>query len=218
MKQSKQGDPVQSKWGSVIYTSLHPFGWHSQSCTTFGEWAWQTSNLESQGSSTIRKGGTSGTGEENMKKKRLRVILWAAYASWLLTTISNQGDLEQFVDNRDLFIRVVGEIMTEFNMQQPSSAPATHEAGSLGTEDAEGDKKWIRIFWGREHGGPDDRDQWRDHDLWRLWGRVVGCVWVFVSCCLWMLVDESKYSVAMATLRLTGLSFSLQGQAWGHPG
>ena len=28
--------------------------------------------------------------EENMKKKLLRVILWAVYASWLLTTISNQ--------------------------------------------------------------------------------------------------------------------------------
>ena len=50
-------------------------------------------------------------------------------------------------------------------MQQPSSALATHEVGSLGTEEAEGDKKWIRIFWGREHVGPDDRDQWRDHDL-----------------------------------------------------
>ena len=41
---------------------------------------------------------------------------------------------------------------------------------------------------------------------------------MFVSCCLGMLVDESKYSVAMASLRLTGLSFSLRGQAWGHPG
>ena len=73
--------------------------------------------------------------------------------------------MEQFVDDRDLFIRMVGKIMTEFNMQQPFSAPDTHEAGSLGTEDAEGDKKWIRIFWGREHVGLDDRDQWRDYDL-----------------------------------------------------
>ena len=100
-----------------------------------------------------------------------RVILRNTFAPGDLDTVINQlvfrsqGDLEQFVDNRDLFIRVVGEIMTEFNMQQPSSAPATHEAGPLGTEDAEGDKKWIRIFWGREHVGPDDRDQWRDHDL-----------------------------------------------------
>ena len=101
------------------------------------------------------------------KKKILR----NTFAPGDLDTVINQlvfrsqGDLEQFVDNRDLFIRVVGEIMTEFNMQQPSSATATHEADSLGTEDAEGDKKWIRIFWGREHVGPDDRDQWRDHDL-----------------------------------------------------
>ena len=69
------------------------------------------------------------------------------------------------MDDRDLFIRVVGEIMTEFNMQQPSSAIASYEVGSLGTEEAEGDKKWIRIFWGREHVGSDDREQWRDHDL-----------------------------------------------------
>ena len=37
----------------------------------------------------IRKGGTSGMEEENMKRKHLRVTLWAAYASWLLTTMSN---------------------------------------------------------------------------------------------------------------------------------
>ena len=54
--------------------------------------------------------------------------------------------------------------MTEFNMQQqPPSAP--DKTGSPGAEDTDGDKKWIRIFWGREHVGPDDRDQWRDHDL-----------------------------------------------------
>ena len=88
-----------------------------------------------------------------------------------LDTVINQlvfrghGDLEQFVDDRDLFIRVVGEIMTEFNMQQPSSAITSHEVGPLGTEEVEGDKKWIRIFWGQEHVGPDDREQWRDHDL-----------------------------------------------------
>ena len=45
-------------------------------------------------------------------------------------------DLEQFVDDRNLFIRVVGEIITEFNMQQPSSAIASYEIGSLGTEEA----------------------------------------------------------------------------------
>ena len=43
--------------------------------------------------------------------------------------------------------------MTEFDMQQPP------------LEDAEGDNKWIRIFWGREHVGPEDREQWMDHDL-----------------------------------------------------
>ena len=40
--------------------------------------------------------------------------------------------------------------MTEFNMQQPSSAITSYKVGSLGTEEAEGDKKWIRIFWGQE--------------------------------------------------------------------
>ena len=45
--------------------------------------------------------------------------------------------------------------MTEFNMQQPS------EADMIG----DGENKWIRILWGREHVGPEDRDQWRDHNL-----------------------------------------------------
>ena len=91
-----------------------------------------------------------------------RVILRNTFAPGDLDTVINQlvfqgqGDLEQFVDDCDLFIRVVGEIITEFNMQQPSSAIASHKVGSLGTEEAEGDKKWIRIFWGREHVGPDD--------------------------------------------------------------
>ena len=44
------------------------------------------------------------------------------------------------------------------------------------------------------------------------------CVCVFVSVCCWVSVDESKYSVAMASARYIGFSFSLQGQAWGHPG
>ena len=47
------------------------------------------------------------------------------------------------------------EIMDEFNMQQPT------ETDTIG--DVE--NKWIRIFWGREHVGPEDRDQWRDHDF-----------------------------------------------------
>ena len=100
-----------------------------------------------------------------------RVILKNTFAPGDLDTVINQlvfrsqGDLEQFVEDRDLFVRVVGEIMTEFNMQQPPSAHASHETGLLGSEDADGDNKWIRIFWGREHVGPEDRDQWRDHDL-----------------------------------------------------
>ena len=83
-------------------------------------------------------------------------------------TLSSINLFFEFVDDRDLFIRVVGKIMTEFNVQQPSSAITSYKVGSLGTEEAEGDKKWIRIFWGQEHVGPDDREQWRDHDLWWL--------------------------------------------------
>ena len=80
-----------------------------------------------------------------------QIILRNTFAPGDLDTVINQlvfrgqEELKQFVDDRDLFIRVVGEIMTEFNMQQPSSAPATYKVGSLGTE--KGDKKWIRIFW-----------------------------------------------------------------------
>ena len=69
--------------------------------------------------------------------------------------------------------------MTEFNMQQPSSALATCKVHSPGSEEAEGDKKWIRLFCGQEHVGPDNRDQWRDHSLWRLLSRVVEGVWMF---------------------------------------
>ena len=97
-----------------------------------------------------------------------RVIL---FAPGDLDTVINQlvfrshGNLRQFVDDRNLFIWVVGEIMTEFNMQQPPSAQAPQDLGTRGSENADGDNKWICIFWGREHVGPDDRDQWRDHDV-----------------------------------------------------
>ena len=90
-----------------------------------------------------------------------RVVLKDTFAPGDLDTVINQlvfrghGDLEQFVDDRDLFVRVVGEIMDEFNMQQPT------ETDTIG----EVENKWIRIFWGREHVGPEDRDQWRDHDF-----------------------------------------------------
>ena len=87
MKPIRPGGPAQSRWGFVTCTSLPPFGWHSPLCTTFDVWAWPISNPESQGSLLIRKGGMSGTGKENMKKKHLLVTRWAAYASWLSTTM-----------------------------------------------------------------------------------------------------------------------------------
>ena len=71
--------------------------------------------------------------------------------AWYAKRLHSGFDLEQFVDDSDLFIRVVGKIMTKFNMQQPSSAISSHEVGSLGTEEAEGNKKWIRIFWEQKH-------------------------------------------------------------------
>ena len=100
-----------------------------------------------------------------------RVILKNTFAPEDLDTVVNQlvfrcqGDLHQFVDDRDLFIRVVGEIMTEFNLQKHPSTHAPQDSGTLGPEDTDGDKKWIRTFWGREPVGPPDRDQWRDHDM-----------------------------------------------------
>ena len=102
-----------------------------------------------------------------------RVVLKDTFAPGDLDTVINQlvyrghRDLEQFVDDRDLFVRVVGEIMDEFNMQQPT------EADTIG--DVE--NKWIRIFWGREHVGPEDRDQWRDH-LLKVGRCVCRCVCV----------------------------------------
>ena len=54
-----------------------------------------------------------------------RVILKNTFATEDLDTVINQlvfrsqGNLQQFVDDRDLFIRVVGEHMAEFNLQQP---------------------------------------------------------------------------------------------------
>ena len=62
-------------------------------------------------------------------------------------------------------IEISGEIMICEHALQRCSAHALHDAGFLGSEDTDGDNKWIRIFWGREHVGPADRDQWRDHDL-----------------------------------------------------
>ena len=72
-----------------------------------------------------------------------RVVLKDTFAPGDLDTVINQlvfrgqGDLEQFVDDRDLFVRVVGEIMTEFNFLQPP------EAEMIGREAADGENKWI---------------------------------------------------------------------------
>ena len=78
-----------------------------------------------------------------------RVILKNTFATEDLDTVINQlvfrsqGDLEQFVEDRDLFIRVVGEIMIEFNLQQPPSSQAPQDSRTLRPEDNEGDNKWI---------------------------------------------------------------------------
>ena len=82
----------------------------------------------------------------------------------------------QLTDRAILAIRQTQEKKTP-------SAHAPHNPGFLGSKDINGDNKWICIFWGQEHVGPADRDQWRDHDMWRLWGRVVGFVCVSVRVC-----------------------------------
>ena len=93
-----------------------------------------------------------------------RVILKNTFATEDLDTVINQlvfrsqGDLQQFVDDRDLFIRVVGEIMTEFNLQRPTHTQTPQDSRTLRPDDNEGDK-------GQEPIGPPDRDQWRDHDM-----------------------------------------------------
>ena len=77
----------------------------------------------------------------------------------------SQGHLQQFVDDRDLFIRVVGEIMEEFKLQQPPYAQLPQGSRAERLEENDADTKWIRIFWGQAPIGPPDRDQWRDHDM-----------------------------------------------------
>ena len=63
-----------------------------------------------------------------------RVILKNIFATEDLDTVINQlvfrsqGNLQQFVDDRDLFIRVVGEIMAEFNLQQPPYTQSPQES------------------------------------------------------------------------------------------
>ena len=69
-----------------------------------------------------------------------RVILKNTFATEDLDTVINQlvfrsqGDLQQFVGDRDLYIYVVGEIMTKFNLQQPPSTQAPHDSRTLRPE------------------------------------------------------------------------------------
>ena len=99
-----------------------------------------------------------------------RIILKNTFATDDLDTVINQlvfrsqGRLQKFVDDRDLFISVVGEIIDEFQQRPPTPASSPRDSGLQGPEDKDADTKWIRVFWGQEHIGPPDRDQWRDHD------------------------------------------------------
>ena len=99
-----------------------------------------------------------------------RIILKNTFATDDLDTIINQlvfgsqGHLQQFVDDRDLFIRVVGEIIDEFQLRPPTPAPSPRNSGFQRPADNDADTKWIRVFWGQAPIGPPDRDQWRDHD------------------------------------------------------
>ena len=51
----------------------------------------------------------------------------------------------RLVDDRDLFIRVVGEIMAEFNLQQPPYNQSPQDSGTQRPEGNDADNKWIRI-------------------------------------------------------------------------
>ena len=100
-----------------------------------------------------------------------RVILKNTFATDDLDTVINQlvfrsqGQLQQFVDDRDLFIRVVGEIIDEFQLRQPTPAPSPRDSRTRRPQNNDADTKWIRIFWGQTPMGPPDRDQWRDHGI-----------------------------------------------------
>ena len=98
-----------------------------------------------------------------------RVILKNTFAT--VDTVINQlvfrslGNLQRFVDDRDLFIRVVGEIIQVFHLQQPPDAQSPRDPRARRPEDNDADTKWIRIFWEQTPIGPPDRDQWRDHGM-----------------------------------------------------
>ena len=73
----------------------------------------------------------------------------------------SQGQLEQFIENRELFLRVVGEIIDGLELRPPT----LRDPGLLGPGEPSESNRWVRTFWGQEHIGPPDRDQWRDHDM-----------------------------------------------------
>ena len=78
-----------------------------------------------------------------------------------LLTERSQGQLEQFVENRDLFLRVVEKTIDELELRPPTP----RSPGLVGPGEASESNRWVRTFWGQEHIGPPDRDQWRDHDM-----------------------------------------------------
>ena len=148
----------------------------------------------------------------------------------IISCLSSQGDLQQFIDDRDLFIRAVGEIMIEFNLQQPPSTQAPQDSRTLRPEDNDGDNKWVRIFGDKNpldrraetSGGITICEPWYCSMIGWLRRRVVGLL--CVSCCVcvsfctvsvW--VDELKYSVAMASALSTGEFFTARaglGSPW----
>ena len=96
-----------------------------------------------------------------------RVMLKDTFASKDLDLAINQlihhcqGQLQCFADDRDLFVRVVGEFMHEFDLRPP-----TLRTSSLpGSGNTASSTDWFKTFWGEEFVGPADKDQWRDHDM-----------------------------------------------------
>ena len=77
-----------------------------------------------------------------MRMYGFRIILKNTFATDDLDTVMNQivfrsqGHLQQFVDDRDLFIRVVGEIIDEFQLRPPIPLlppPVTQDSSDLRT-------------------------------------------------------------------------------------
>ena len=107
-----------------------------------------------------------------------RVILKNTFATEDLDTIINQlvsrsqGNLQQFIADRDLFVRMVGEIMTEFNLQQPPFTQSPQDSGTQRPEDNNADNKWVRIFWDKRP---------LDH-LTKISGGIMTCEPWFFGC------------------------------------